>query len=246
MKKAAFIVVMMILSIAQADVIFSEGTFGTVAHGKVDSVAVAAYLTNAASIKAGTLTNVTEYEPAQMAMWKDSYGNWTQGGMGACVTVVSNLQAGDIAKVEENWLFRENSSQSYESFYAFTAYMEVSSYTHNSTQTINTWINCIQDNGDGSYNLIKGSAFFNESDGSAEELASFVGNQYLLNRTITIYREGTLLSPATNWRGYTTGNGVSGGSEIGTYSWSPELTIVPEPATMVILSLGGLLLKRKK
>ncbi len=251
MKKliTIFAVITVILSaggMAFGTVSFESGSLTTVAHSKVDAAAVADWKTTAANIESGAVYNKVEFQPTEASIWT-SGGVWSEGGMMAYMTTISGLQANDIIVVQENQQWRPDSGSAFESFYSYNSYIKVTSYTHNSTNTILNWLNYINDNGDGTFTFVKGSAVYEiTGDGSQPDPASIVGVQYKIDRTLTIYRDATLLSPTTNSRGYITGSGYSGGTQIATYSSSPVFTIVPEPATIMMLGLGALSLIRMK
>lgn len=225
-------------------VTFESGSFTAAAHSKVDAAAVAEWRTTADNIENGISYNQTDFQPTEASIWKNA-GVWSEGGMAAYVTTISDLQAGDIVVIHENQQWKPKGGSTFASFYSYDSYVQVSSYTHNSTNTVLNWLNYINDNGDGTFTFVKGSAVYEiASDGTQPDPASIAGIQYRIDRTLEIYRGATLLSPAVNSRGYTYGSGFSGGQQVASYMASPEFTIVPEPATMLLLGLGGLLCRR--
>lgn len=245
---AVVTIILAVSGAANATVVFNTGTFADVHHS--DAGGSVSYMNTADNIEAGTHVNQSEFLPEESAHWGDGY---LEGGDIYIVSVVSSLTAGDIVKVDNDYLDRTSSSLPYESFWDPDPYwVSIGDYTHTSGDTILDRLIYVENNGDGTYSMVIGSGEYwlvGGAQSDAETLNDIIGYQLRLTRDIEVFSGATLDSPETSWRGYTySSSGITGETSIGSVSYdSGDLTTVPEPATIALLGLGGLsLLRRRK
>ncbi len=221
-------------SISLADI--NLGTFGDV-HHDIAGGAVS-YKDKAGQIEVGTFVSETNFMPAAACHWPNPPYNL--GGDIYTVSTISGLRAGDIVKVDNDYLWRASASDPFESYWNQAPYwVLIGDYTHNAgTNSINNWLIYVNNNG-ADYTMVAGSGQYNLVD-TEDDLLSAVGSQFQLVRDIVVYRDAMLTNPLTSGRGYTYSTvGITGGEIIESGSFrTDELTVIPAPGAVVLGWIG--------
>lgn len=244
---SALAVALVLGSSALADTVVSinHGIFGEASHKLVSSTAANNYKANADAIGDGTFVSTTLFTPEQVTLLNPDL---TSGGEIYVVTTITGLLAGDIVKIDNNYLY--NAGGGFASYWDQSPYwLKVQSYTHSAGDTIQNWL--IYGEPDNStFTLVIGSGLYNTAN-PGEDLSWMVGDAFRLDRDIEVVRGGTLVNQLTSSRGYKYSNtGVTGGQVVaadGLAARADIVAVVPLPPAAAggLALMGGLWIVRR-
>ena len=215
-------------SVALADVVIRHGSFGGKPVELADAAGVAAYRAQAALIAAGGYSSTTEYRVLEATLISPNApaGPWLIGGCVYTVTTVTGLQDGDVVRIDEAASYNLAGGGSTPTDPA-PFWVQVGTYTHTPSDTIDGWLIYAEPDGSGGFNLVVGYPQYNQA-GPADDLTASIGNWFELTRDVQVLRGATLDNPLTSPRGYTySTTGATGGTNVaGNLHTSPHLTLV--------------------
>jgi len=234
-------------SSALADTVVSinHGMFGEASHKLVSATAAANYKANAQAIGEGTFVSTTVFTPEQVTLLNPDL---TSGGALYVVTTITGLLAGDIVKIDNNYLY--DAGGGFVSYWDQAPYwLKVQNYTHSAGDTIQNWL-IYGEPDNGTFTLVVGSGLYNTAN-AGDDLSWMVGDAFRLDRQIEVVRGGTLLNQLTSARGYNYSNtGVIGGQVVAADNLSARADIVavvplPPAAAGGLALMGGLWVVRR-
>ncbi len=236
----------------RAGIVFQSGVFVQASPYLTSPSAVSTYEANASAIEAGTFVSQTVGTADQMSIWADP--TYENGAAPWTVTTATGLALGDIVEVSETWSGRMSPTDSWSPYGSMDRFYEIGPYTRNSDQYLQAQqIYSFQET-DGSYTFVKGTAQYYLFDPAnyvptSADFDSLWGMGVEITRNMTVYSGATLDNEATDFRGMYSDTGITGGTEIASYSVTSEFdATAPEPGTLALVGLGAvaLLIRRRR
>ncbi|MCD6460153.1 PEP-CTERM sorting domain-containing protein [bacterium] len=226
---------------------------------------VADYLNKEAEVKNGTNTSTHLYlYPQQMSMWGDLQSTpptytdaVAQGGCMYFGSVITGLSDTDYVHLSSSGYYKAPGSSTYLPIFSDSVYIDIGTYSRINNGTILDEITKIIQEPDLSFTLYATGNIYKDwtwSTGShtdywptQEEFDSLLYYDFKFERTIEIYSGGTLVDPSVSPNtGITEGTGITGGTLTQSSNFTGYGTVVPEPATILLLLLSSIGIAIKK
>ena len=217
----------------QAAITYNLGSFAGANHRITDASGVAYYKAQAGAIEAGGYISQTNYQVTEMVQYSPNY---TYYGDAYVVSTISGLENGDIVQINKYAQYRASAADAWTTYYTSgDTYVLIDNYTHTDTDTIQNWLCYINNNGDGTYSLVKGTGMYWTAN-PGDDLSSSDGIQQRLIYEFGIYKSATLVNEQTDSSGYTYASSISGGG------LTSPMTLTSDALTLVVPVPGSLLL----